>query len=404
MPSFAYIARDSSGALASGTLVGDSVTDVTRLLRAEGKYPTSIKPAEESTPRILRRPTGIRVSRADVIQLATQLSIMIETGVTLSEALECIATQVEKPNVKALLGDLTQQVQAGSDFSAACANHPRSFPKVFVALIKASERTGMLAKLMTRATGYLRDEQEIIRRVRGALTYPAIMFGFAVSTTIFLLACVLPKFTAIYASKGAALPAPTKVLMAVSSFIVDHRFVLPVAAITLAVLLWMALRTPRGARYWHYAQLHLPLLGKLFHKLHLSRSLRTVGTMAGSGVALLDCVQVAQDLSTNTYFRRFWEDVAEQIQAGRQLSEPLFDSALIPRSVSQMIHSAEKGGKLAHVMEQIATYSEQELKEKIAEMTRYIEPLMIMIMGSIIGSVTIALLMPIFSISRVVAR
>jgi type IV pilus assembly protein PilC len=404
MPSFAYTARDSSGAPTSGTLVADSIAEITRLLRADGKYPTSIRPTEDTNAKTSRSIRGVKVSRADVIQLATQLSIMVETGVTLSEGLECISAQAEKPNVKALLADLTQQVQSGGDFSVACAAHPRSFPKVFVALIKASERSGMLGKLMARATSYLRDERETVQRVRGALTYPLIMLGFAISTTVFLLAFVLPKFTAIYAAKGAALPVPTKMLMAVSGFMIDNRILLPLILATVAGLIWAGLRTPRGAKIWHFIQLRLPVMGKLFHTLHLSRSLRTVGTMAGSGVSLLDCVKVAQELSDNSYFRKLWDNVAEEIQAGRQLSEPLFASPLVPRSVAQMIHSAEKGGKLAFVMEQIAGYAEQELKEKIVEMTRYIEPAMIALMGIIIGSVTIALLLPIFTISRVVAK
>jgi type II secretory pathway component PulF len=323
---------------------------------------------------------------------------------TLSDALNCIAGQAEKPNLKALLNDLTQQVHGGGDFSSACARHPRSFPRVFVALVKASEKTGMMGKLLTRATQYMRDEQETVRRVRGALTYPAIMMLFAVSTTVFLLACVLPKFTRIYAAKGAALPTPTKILMAFSQLVIDHSISLPAMIALLIAGGWAALQTDKGLRIWHWIELHIPLLGELFRKLHLSRGLRTIGTVAGSGVGLLDSVQIVQGLSSNTYFRQLWDEVIEQLQAGRQLSEPLFHSNLVPRPVAQMIQSGEKSGKLAQVMEQIATFSEQELKEKIAEMTRYIEPLMIAVMGSIIGSVTIALLLPIFTISRVVAK
>jgi type IV pilus assembly protein PilC len=404
MPSFAYTARDNGGAAVSGTLMADSITEVTRMLRGEGKYPTSIKPAGAVTVSAAKTPRGIKVPRAEIIQLGLQLSIMVDTGVTLSDALNCIALQTEKPQMKLLLTDLSQQVQAGTDFSTACSRHPRSFPRVFVALIKASERTGMMGKLLTRATAYMRDEQETIRRVRGALTYPLIMLLFAVSTTVFLLACVLPRFTKIYASKGAALPAPTRVLMTVSSFVTDHAISLPIAIALVVGGVWAALQTEKGLRCWHWLELRLPLLGGLFRKLHLSRGLRTIGTVAGSGVGLLDCVQIVQGLTSNCYFRELWDQVIEQLQAGKQLSDPLFSSSLVPRPVAQMIQSGEKGGKVAAVMEQISTYSEQELKEKIAEMTRYIEPLMIAVMGSIIGSVTIALLLPIFTISKVVAR
>jgi len=407
MPAFAYTARDSSGAQVTGNLVADSVAEVSRILRGEGKYPTSVRAAEDApgaVAAVRSGPRGIKVSRAEVIQFATQLSIMVETGVTLSEALDCIAAQSTLPQTKALVQDLSKQVQGGIDFSAACARHPRSFPRVFIALIKASEKSGMLARMLNRATAYMRDEQETIRRVRGALTYPLIMFLFAMGTTIFLLAFVLPKFTAIYASKGAALPVPTKILMNISQFLVDNRIVIPLGVIGAVIGIWMYLRTPAGTRAWHWLQLRLPLMGALFHKLHLSRGLRTVGTMANSGVTLVECVSVAREIADNSYYGDLWDTVAEQIQTGRQLSEPLTASNLVPKPVAQMIHSSEKSGKVAIVMEQLAGFSEQELKEKIAELTRYIEPAMIAVMGVIIGGVTIALLLPIFTISRVVAK
>src|SRR5207237_9957333 len=126
----------------------------------------------------------------------------------------------------------------------------------------------------------------------------------------------------------------------------------------------------------HYLQLHVPVIGTAFRKLHLSRSLRMIGTMAGAGVQLVDCVSTASDLCANVYFHQLWADVLHQIQSGKQLCEPLFDNALVPRAVAQMIHSAEKSGKMAAVMEQIANHAEQELKEKIAELTRYVEPVM----------------------------
>jgi type IV pilus assembly protein PilC len=405
MSTFAYTARDSSGQPTNGSLAAASVAEAIKLIRAEGKYPVSVRPADQA-PRggeRVRAPRGVKISRGEVIHFSTQLAIMVETGVPLSEALECIAKQVEKPNVRALMADLSEQLQSGVAFSAALARHPRSFPQLFVSLIKASEQTGMLSQLLRRANDYLRDEQEILRRVRGALTYPGIMLGFAVSTTIFLLACVLPRFTMMYASKKAALPLPTKILMDMSSFVV-HQWPLLIGGTVAAVVLgYFYFSTASGRQLWHYVQLHAPLLGKLYRKIHLSRGLRMVGTMAGAGVGLMDCVTTAHDLCGNTYFKDLWKRIADQIQTGRQLSEPLFESSLVPRSVSQMIYSGEKGGKLAMVMEQVANFSEQELKEQILQLTRYIEPLMIVAMGLIIGGVSLAMLLPIFTIGRVVA-
>jgi type IV pilus assembly protein PilC len=407
MPNFAYIARDSSGASATGTITANTIAEVTQMLRREGKYPTSIQPAG-TAPAAANgqsgRERGAKITRGDVIQISTQLSIMVETGVTLSEALDCIASQSDRPNVKQVVQDLASQVQAGGDFSSALMRHQRSFPRLYIALIRASEKSGMLAKLLVRATNYLRDEQETMRRVKGALTYPSIMLAFAVTTTVFLLTFVLPKFTAIYAGKGAALPVPTVILMALSGFIVGHWMMLLTGLIVVVVGGYFYIQTPGGARSLHFVQLNSPLFGPMFRKLHLSRGLRMMGTLTGAGVNLIDCVQTARDLCSNTYFRNLWETVESEIHSGKQLSDPLFQSSLVPKSIAQMIHSAEKGGKLSQVLEQVSTFAEQELKEKIADMTRYIEPVMIAVMGLIIGGVALALLLPIFSISKVVAH
>lgn len=405
MANFAYTARDEAGGQVSGTLMAASIAEATQMLRADRKYPTSVQPAGElgnEVPEFSN--TGIKVSRKEVIQFATQLAIMMETGVPLSDALSCISSQTTLPKLKQLVEDVSQQVQAGSDFSSALKRHPRSFPRLFTALIQASEKTGMMSKLIVRATNYLRDEQDTVRKVKGALIYPGIMMSFAVLTTIFLLAFVLPKFTSIYAAKAAALPMPTKILMKASDFIVGNWIGLIIGTIMAAIAGFFYFRTDGGRRVWHYVQLRIPLMGGMFQKLHLSRGLRMVGTMAGAGVNLVDCVSTAQDLCSNSYFRDLWTNVSDQIQTGKQLSEPMFQSPLVPKSVSQMISSAEKSGKLAMVMEQIAAYAETELKEKIAELTRCIEPIMIMVMGIIIGGVALALLLPIFTISRVMSH
>jgi type II secretory pathway component PulF len=414
MPTYAYTARDSAGAAIEGTIAGASVDDASKQLRAQNKYPIKVRPladaasnaasqsnAARSTASVGRG--GIKITRDEVIQISNQLSIMLDTGVTLSEALQCCADNAERPPAKKLLTDLADTVNAGVDFSHALSRHPRSFPRIYVALIKASEKSGMLSKLLTRATTYLKDEQEIIRKVRGALTYPGIMFSFAILTTIFLLAFVLPRFTTIYANKGAALPMPTKILMAISDGLVHQwMFIVPAVALV-AGGAWAYLRTPGGKRTGDWIQINAPAVGPMFRKLHLSRGLRTLGTLASAGVTLTDCVETASGLCNNSYFGDLWADVSHQIQNGKPFSEPLGKSKLVPGSVTRMLAAGEKGGKLGQVMEQVAGFSEAELKEKINELTRYIEPAMIMLMGLLIGGVTLALLLPIFTISKVVA-
>jgi type IV pilus assembly protein PilC len=403
MPNFTYTARDNTGQSVSGTLNAPAIADVGKMLRAEGKYPITVQPTLSKSAAPVS--PGIKVSRNDVIQLSTQLSIMVETGVTITEALDCIASQATKPKLKEMLLDIAQQVQNGTDFSVALGKHPRSFPTLYIALIRASEKSGMLPRMLQRATTYLREEAEIVRKVKGALTYPGIMFGFAITTTIFLLIFVLPRFTTIYASKKAALPTPTKILMGISDGLIYNWMYIVPSVLATCIAVWASVKFTRvGRRTFHTLQITAPLLGKMFRQLHLSRSLRMIGTMANSGVHLVDCVTTARDLCNNSHFQKLWMDVEQQLHIGKQLSEPMFKSNLVPKSIAQMISSAEKGGKLAMVMEQVAGYSEQELKERISELTRYIEPAMIVLMGALIGGVAMALLLPVFTVSRVMAQ
>jgi type IV pilus assembly protein PilC len=402
---YAFTARDSAGKPIEGLISAQTPDEAARLLRAQGKYPLNVKPVQDAlrnTSAVSAR--GIKIKRDEVIGVSNQLSVMLDTGVTLSDALVCCAENAGRPQVKQLLDDLSHDVQAGIDFSTALAKHPRSFPKIYIALMKASEKSGMMSRLLSRATTYLKDEQEIVRKVRGALTYPAIMFGFALLTTVFLLAFVLPRFTTIYANKGAALPVPTKILMALSGALINYWMFLLPALVLLVVGGFAFVKTARGKRAADFFMLNVPLLGPMFRKLHLARGLRTIGTMASAGVALTDCVATAQSICSNSYFEALWSNVSREISNGKPFSEPLGGSKLVPGAVTRMLASGEKGGRLGPVMEQVATFSESDLKEKIAELTRYIEPAMIMIMGLLIGSVTLALLLPVFSISRVVAQ
>lgn len=345
-----------------------------------------------------------RLKRAELVQLSAQLSVMLDTGVTISDALECIAQQADKPNVKHVVDEIALAVGRGEDLSAAVARQPRSFPRIFVALIRASEKGGMLPRMIDRASGYLRDEQEIVRKVKGALTYPAIMFSFALLTSVFMLAFVLPRFTGLYKGKEHLLPLPTKALLALSGVLTQHWLIWVPAVPAAAFVAWRWLRTEHGREAWHRAQLRLPLLGSMFRKLHLARGLRMIGTLAGAGVSLVDCLENAEQLAGNRLYARLWSDVGSGIRQGKPFSESLRGSPLVPPAIAQMIHSGESAGKLALVTEKVAEHSERELKELITEVTRYIEPAMIVLMGGLIGGMTMAMLLPVFTVSRVMVH
>lgn len=358
-------------------------------------------PSREQFPAGRGQP---RLKRAELLQVSQQLSVMLETGVTIVEAFRCIAEQADKPNVRAVIESVAASIEQGEDFSTAITRHPRSFPRIFVALIRASEKGGMLSKMIDRATIYLRDEAEMIRRVKGAMTYPGIMFGFALTTTIFMLAFVLPRFVGLYQGKEHLLPVPTKILLALSHLLTSQWMYLVPASLIGAYLGVQWFGSPAGQKVWHRVQLSIPLVGPMYRKLHLSRGLRVIGTLLGAGVSLIDCLDTAKSLAGNGRYAAMWETVAYQIQQGNPFSETLRGCDLVPPAIAQMIHSGETGGRLSAVTERVAEHAEAELKETITEVTRYIEPAMIVLMGGLIGGLTLSLLLPVFTVSRVMTQ
>ncbi|MEM8874996.1 MAG: type II secretion system F family protein [Planctomycetota bacterium] len=372
-----------------------------------GKPTKPVKVAEATPAKPAAAPTSEfaqpKLQRQELINISSQLSVMLDAGVQLSEALECVGAQLQRPQAQQVMGDIAQRVSCGADLSSALEQHPRSFPRLFIALIKASEKAGMMPLMLRRATTYLKNEREIMQKVRGALTYPSIMFSFAILTTVFLLAFVLPRFTKIYAGKEAALPRPTKILMGMSDFVVGNWLMLLIGSIVAAVLSWVWLKSDGGKAVWHGVQLKLPMLGPMFRDLHLSRGLRVVGTTAAAGVPLLECVGMARDLTENTKFQQLWDKTHDEIEQGAAFSAPLTRHPLVPAGVAEMVKAGEVGGKLGVVLEHIAESSEEQLKERIAQLTRYIEPAMIVGMGALIGGVAMAMLLPVFNISRVMS-
>jgi type IV pilus assembly protein PilC len=406
MPRFAYQVRDGHGELSSGTLTAGSANDAGRQLRAEGKFIVSIaETAGEETAAPQGRTTrgaARRITRRDVIYIANQLAVMVDTGVTIGEAIESVAEQTTNLRLRAVLNDISRRIQGGASFSDALSYHPDVFPRMMVALLRASEATGTMGPMLQRICQYLGQEQRIARRVRGAMIYPLVMSIVAVSVTIFLLTFVLPRFAGVYASRGADLPAPTKLLMWLSGTLTGYWFIwVLLLAAAVALAMWFR-RQPFGQRWIDHWKLHLPVIGTLFNHLYITRAMRTMGTMINAGVPVLETIAITREVTNNIYFDQLWEHVDTELQQGSQLSLPLFESELVPKSISRMVHSGEKAGRLGEVMQKVADFTEQDFDDAVTRATQFIEPAMIVFMGVLIGFVAISLLLPIFSVGHAI--
>lgn len=406
MPRFAYQARDGAGALTSGVLAAENESVALRLLRQDGKFVVKIKPTsqavDDDAPFTLAQ-AARRVKRDEVIYFTHQMSIMIQTGVPISEALESVAEQTGSEHFRAILNDVAQNVNTGCSLSAALMRHERVFGHLMISLIQASEASGTMGTMLERISTYLTKERQTVKKVRGALMYPIFMLFMAIGVTIFLLLFVLPRFSKIYEGRGAALPAPTRILIAASDWMINGWY-LWIGAIVATIIGCLYLRTiPSGRRFFDYLKLRTPVIGSLFSQFYITRATQTMGTMISAGVPMLEMIQITRRVTRNVFYSELWDQVDSRLQQGAQLSEAIYDSELIPKSISRMISSGEKAGRLGQTMERIATFTEVDFDESVRRATQFIEPIMIVVMGLIVGSVAISLLLPIFSIGRVMA-
>ncbi len=406
MAQYQYQARDGHGELAIGVVDAASLEEAGRQLRGEGKFIVKISPV--SAADLVDQPVSVqshakRVKRKQVIFFTHQMAVMIETGVSLTDALQSTAEQMAEPHFRAVLDDVTLSVQAGGEFSAALRKHPNVFPPVMTSLLRAGEVSGTMPLMLERISQYLSKEYQTMKQARGAMMYPMFMALMAVGVTIFLLAFVLPRFAGIFESRGAALPLPTQLLLAISGCLVGYWYYWVGLALAGTLGLWWSQKTVRGIRYRDWLKLNVPLVGRLYQQLYLTRACRTMGTMINAGVSMLDMISIVRHVTNNVYFDELWDEVDSRLRQGSQLSEPMFASILIPRSIGQMIYNGEKSGQLGKVMGRIAEFTESEFDQAVHSVTAMIEPIMVVLMGSMIGFVAISLLLPIFTVSKVIA-
>ncbi len=393
--SFQYRVRDPLGKTHQGTLEAPSLDDAKQQLRRDGFQVVDLDEADADEDLFPRR-----VSKHDVIYVTNQLAIMVDTGITLSAALSGIVDQEPNPTLRKILTDLKASVEGGEDFSAALARYPKLFDRTYVALVKASEATGTLGSMLERIADYLRKEVETRSRVRAAMAYPTVMMVLAFGVTIFLLTYILPKFMPLFKSKKIDLPGPTWLMITVSNVLLGYWYLWLAGLVLLVLGFLFGRRTEPGRRVLDYAKINLPIVGPMFRKVIISRSVRTLGTMLQSGVPFVDSIRLAGEVSGNVYYEELWREVLDEVTGGKRICEVLGGNPLFPRVLVQMIASGEETGKLDKVLERVSTYYDREVETSIKAATSLIEPIMIAVMGVVVGTIGLALLLPIFSLSR----
>jgi len=406
--SFSYRARAKDGEVVTGSMPGTTPADIAALLRADGLMPTAIRSAGATLPDFdaeeVRRGEAIRrIRRDDVAGFCQQLGVMLDTGVPLPEALEACRSQSRRKEFSQLLTEIHVDVCGGTPLSRSMARFPRVFPTIVVSLVRASEASGTMALMLGRVGDYLLKEERTRRQVRGAATYPAFMFGSALLITAFMLVVILPKFAAIYERKGSELPTATKIMMGIGDALRYGWTIWVPAVVVLAIGIVVWRRTTSGRRTIDWCKLSIPVIGRLTVTLYMARAGRTMSTLLAGGVGLIDVIRICKGVTNNLVFDRMWQDMEERVRDGKELTGAVADSRWIPAGVASMMSAGERSGRLPEVMEKIANRSDEELDVGIKKATSMIEPVLIIFMGLLVGAVAMALLLPIFKMSSVVA-
>ena len=403
---FRFQARNARGELVAGVLAAENAAGAALALRRRGDQVLALAPAGGASTSLRgfaeRFNWSSGPSKKDILDFTAQLAVMIRAGISIRAALDGISEQVTNPKFRRVLLQIKSDVEAGKQFSEAIARHPKLFGPLYVSMVRASELSGSFARMLDRIANYLAQEIETRRMVVGASVYPGIIALMAVATTVFLLTFVLPSFAGVFKGKEDMLPAPTVFLLGLSRFMIAWWWAILGGLAVLAGGFIALIRTELGGGWWDRFKISAPVLGRMFRALCLSRSLQTMGELLNAGVPMLDTIAITGDVAGNRHYRRLWRSVHGSVKQGKQIQSQLSRSTLLPRSVVQMIAAGEESGKLGEVLDEVSAFHAKALKDAIKTVTGMIEPIMIVFMGSVVGFIAMAIILPIFKMSNLV--
>jgi len=407
MANYKYSVRDGSGKVQSGTLSSESLEAAAAILRGQGLRIVNIAPVVSGIDKdkLFQKLSELNAGKpktSHVLDFTTQLAVMMRAGINLRSALEGIAEQTSHATFKKIVFQIKADVEAGKQFSEGLARYPKLFGKMYVNMVRASEMSGSFSDMLDRIAAYIQQEMETRRMVIGAAIYPAVIGTMAVVVTVFLLTFVLPKFYIVFEGKEDILPWATKFLMGLSDFVVTQKYYLLIGAVAIFAGSFAFAKTEVGGFFVDKMKLRVPVLKGMFRALYISRSLQTMGQLINAGVPMLDTIAITGDISGNRLYKGMWKSVYSSVKQGKKVTAPLRKTKLLPMSVVQMIAAGEDSGKLGEVLDEVSEYYHKRLREAIKTVTGLIEPIMIIVMGTVVGFIAMAIILPIFKMSAIV--
>jgi type IV pilus assembly protein PilC len=396
---YTYKARDTSGKLVRGTMEAPSRTELIDKLQKMGFMTTSVSESALGM-RVSVFEKLTHVSSGDMLMFYIQMSNMINAGVSILMCLDTISKQAENRKLKEAIESITRQVEAGSSLSESFAAQPHIFTKLFVSMIKAGEASGNLDTVLMRYATFFESQEDLREKVRGALFYPMILLGAGITVMIFIVTFVIPKFADIYMRAGITLPAVTMIVYNIGFAIKHYWYLLIGFFIAVLSVLGFYFRTERGTLILDSLKLRIPIIGAVYRKVCVSRFARTLATLVGSGVPILASLDITMEVVDNEVLARALANARKSVERGERISDPLRISKEFPPDVVQMITVGEETGSLDGMLNKVADFYDMTINYAVKRLTTIIEPIFLVIMGIMVGTILASMLLPMFDMVK----
>jgi len=401
MPSFVYVARET----ASGREIRSSVEAATEqaAIAALLNRNMLVVSIQEKIGR-KGKTSGGRVALIDLVIFTRQLATMIDAGLAMVQSLQALAEQTTNKIMRDVIKDVCTRVEGGDSFSEALQKHPKVFSRLYVCMVAAGEKGGLLAEILARLATYLENTNRLRKKIKSAMLYPIVVTIVAILITIFLLVKVVPVFGEIFASFGAELPGPTQGLIDLSSFVKRYLIFLLVAGGG-GVYAWLYfIKTPVGRQFWDARRIKLPIFGVIAHKICLARFTRTLASLIRSGVPILEVLQIVSQTVGNVIMEKAIKSAAVDIERGESISASLGKHPIFPSMIIRMITAGEQTGKIDNMLERVSDFLDEEIETTLAGLTALIEPILIVFLGFVVGGMVICMFLPIFKMPEIVGK
>lgn len=395
MTDFAYVATEVDGRVAKGRTKAGNREAAETILRERGLQDVELI---ERKGLLKKELMPKRVKRVEIMHLSRQLGAFIGAGLPLVEAVNTLGAEAANSSLRTILAEVEDRLRGGDTLSDCFDAYPKVFPEFYRGILRSAELTGELDTVLDQLSKYLERDEEAKRKIKSAMVYPSIIAGMALVTIVVLSVFVLPKFKVFFAGLNAELPLPTRMLLAATDFFGQWWWAMLLSVLTLALVTFVAVRTPPGRYVRDRFVLALPVIGDTVQYALVERFCRILASMVSAGVALPQALQVATNSLSNVVFSRALADVAEAMYEGEGLATPLIRTGLFPSTAAQMMRVGEETGTLDTQLNVTAQYYEGELDYKIKKVTSLIEPIVIIAMGGIVGFVAIALVSAMYGI------